>query len=89
MNENITNFFEALEQPLEPASAISPPPSSITDLWTWSLQFDVPVWLIALLAIGLAMSVAWHLRRSLQAGAQDIRRNHRRYIAHNLLSSLR
>jgi hypothetical protein len=61
----------------------------MSDLWHWSLQFDVPVWLIALLALGLALSVAWHLRSSLQAGAQDIRRNHRRYIAHNLLSSLR
>jgi hypothetical protein len=88
MNENITNFFEAIERPLD-ASSISHPPSTLSDLWTWSLQFDVPVWLIALLALGLALSVAWHLRRSLRAGAQDIRRNHRRYTAQNLLSSLR
>jgi hypothetical protein len=111
MNETTTNFFEALERPMNDMPTVagwqetiktihdakidaerltlSYPPFAISDLWTWSLQFEIPIWFIALLALGLALSVLWHLRASFPAPVRHLRRNRREHDAQSLLTSLR
>lgn len=99
MNETATNFFEAIERPLTPEhltihwhAPIDPQrldaaPSTLDSLWQWSLQFDVPLWLLALLALGLAVVVAWevsvqipHIRRR-----AELRANRRAHNARSVL----
>lgn len=104
MNENTTNFFDVLERPLtfeiptpQPrivfteASALSPQPSALSDLWSWSLQFDVPIWLIALLALGLAVVVAWEVLSVLNRlrDRVEINTNRRRAAANSILQHIR
>lgn len=61
--------------------------TTLDALLTWSLQFDIPVWFILLLALGLALSGAWevHSRLSRRSQRQDIAANRRRYVAGNFL----
>jgi hypothetical protein len=65
--------------------------TTLDALFTWSLQFDIPIWFILLLALGLGLSIAYelHARRRARGRHQDIAANRRRYVATNFLSSLR
>lgn len=82
-----TNFFDVLERPLD--ASLNPQPSTLNSLWTWSLQFEMPIWLIALLALGLALAVLWHLRASFPAPAAQVHRNRQAHIVNSILTSFR
>lgn len=61
---------------------------SILDaLFTWSLQFDVPLWFVALLALGLAITIAWevNVRLNNRRRRLSVNRNARHHIASSIL----
>jgi hypothetical protein len=62
--------------------------SAISHLWTWSLQFEIPAWFIALLILGLGLALAWELRIRMRH-RETLADNMRRARTHSLFSTLR
>lgn len=84
---NTTNLLDQIEQPL---AALNSQPSTLSSLWAWSLQFEIPIWLPLLLALGLGVALYLQgLAHGRRTERQNVAANKRQHRATSLFSSLR